>query len=114
MSAKIYSGIEGIELPELNFDNISAYNKATEKYMDELKAVCKANSNHKDVGEVIKFGVADGYALYMVYSMEPLELIHIGIMDGYQFEYVDLMTPERVSEQIEKNRRIAELFSKKL
>ena len=113
MSAKIYSGIKGLEPPKFSFDNSSNYQKTCDKYFDELKAKCKAQSKGKYVGEIIKFGVADGYALYMVYSMKPLELIHINTMDGYQSEFADLLTLERVKEMIERDKKMAELFGKK-
>jgi len=110
MAATIYSGIEGIEVPEINFDDFKDYQKACDKYIEDLRAQC--NSKHKNVGEIIKFPVADGYALYMVYSMKPLELIHIATMDAWQFEHADLLTSKRVTELIERDKRVAELFSK--
>lgn len=112
MAATIYGGIEGIEAPEITVGDFKEYQKACDKYIEDLRAQCKANSKQKYVGEIIKFGVADGYALYMVYSMKPLELIHIATMDAWHFQHVDLMTPERVAEMIENDKKIAELFKK--
>jgi hypothetical protein len=114
MSAKIYSGIEGIEEPEINFEDFKAYEKQCDDYIEKLRAVCKKRKPlTKAVGEVIRFGVADGYALYMVYDMKPLKLIHINTMDGYQFEHADLLTPEKIEELIERDKKLAELFGKK-
>ena len=111
MSATIYSGIEGIEVPEITMSDFNAYQEACEKYIEDLRAVCKKHKPlTKAVGEIIKFGVADGYALYMVYDMKPLELIHIATMDAYQFEHADLLTAKRVTELIERDKRMAELF----
>lgn len=112
MAAIIYSGIEGIEVPEITMGDFKDYQQECENYLEALRTECKKNSNHKDVGEVIKFPVADGYALYMVYSMKPLELIHIATMDAWHFEHADLLTPKRVTELIERDKRVAELFSK--
>ena len=112
MAAKIYSGIKGIETPKLSFTDFSEYQKECENYLEAIKAECKKNSNSKNVGEIIKFPVADGYALYMVYSMKPLQLIHIDTMDGWQCEFAELLTPTKVTEMIERDKRIAELFSK--
>jgi len=47
-----------------------------------------------------------------VYSMKPLQLIHIDTMDGWQCEFAELLTPTKVTEMIERDKRIAELFSK--
>jgi len=111
MSATIYSGIEGIEAPKTSFSNMAKCREDYDNYIETLKAKCKEGFDDENVGEVIKFPVADGYALYMVYSMNPLELIHIDIMDGYQFEYVDLMTPEKVMELIKREKALKKLFS---
>lgn len=110
--ATIYSGIEGLEVPEVSFSDFKEYQKQCDNYIEALRTECKKNSNHKAVGEVIKFGVADGYALYMVYDMKPLELIHIATMDAWHFEHADLLTPQRVTELIERDKKMAELFSK--
>jgi len=112
MAAKIYSGIEGIEVPKINFSDFKEYQKACDDYIEALKTECKKNAKHKNAGEIIKFGVADGYALYMVYSMKPLELIHIATMDAWQSEFAELLTAKKVTELIERDKRIAELFSK--
>ena len=113
MAATIYSGIEGLEVPEVSFDDFKAYEKACEDYIEALRTECKKHKPlTKAVGEVIKFPVADGYALYMVYDMKPLELIHIATMDAWHFEHADLLTPKSVTELIERDKRMAELFSK--
>lgn len=112
MAATIYSGIDGLEVPKVDFGDFSGYQKACDKYVEALKAECKKNSKDKEVGEVIKFNVADGYALYMVYSMKPLELIHIATMDAWESEFADLLTPARVREMIARDKKIAELFTK--
>jgi len=114
MAATIYGGIEGIEVPEVSFTDFRAYQKACDDYIEKLRQQCILNSkvSDKNIGEVIKFPVADGYALYMVYSMKPLELIHIATMDAWQSEFAELLTPAKVREMIERDKKIAELFSK--
>ena len=96
MSAKVYSGIQGIDAPEIDFNDFNAYEKQCEQYIETLRKKCIASNTGDLVGEVIRFGVADGYAEYMVYSQRPLELIHINIMDGYQFEYANLLNVTKV------------------
>lgn len=115
MSAKIYGGIQGIEPPKFNFQNFNRkeYNQKCDEFLNKLREQCKANSKHKNVGKVIRFQVADGYAQYMVLSMKPLQLIHINLDDGYQAEIAELLTPKKVTELIEREEKMAELFSKK-
>jgi len=118
MSAKIYGGIEGIEEPKLDFKNYNAkdWQEKCEKFYDELKKACKEQSStpdDKDVGEIINFPVADGKASYMVFSMKPLELIHINVGDGYQEEMAELLTVKKTRELVKRERALKEIFGKK-
>jgi hypothetical protein len=64
----------------------------------------------KNVGEIVKFAVADGYAEYMVLSMRPMKLIHLPLGDAYQFPYVHLMTSSEITKKLESKKKLAELF----
>jgi hypothetical protein len=90
--------------------NIDTYHEDEEKYVKELKAFCLANGSGKNVGETIKFQVADSYAVYMILSMNPLELIHVPVGDEWHFDHVDLMTTERVQEMIDHDKAMKSLF----
>jgi len=113
MSAKIYSGIEGLEPPELDFTDYKKYEQESEKYVDKLRKACQANSTDKIAGQTIRFGVADGYAMYMVYGVKPLELIHVNAGDGYHADLVELLTVTKVRELVERERKLQELFGNK-
>ena len=115
MSATIYSAPKSIKKPDYDWskgrDN---WIKEEQRYIDQIKAHNKSMGyNGKNMGEILKFQVADGYAEYMVLQMRPLSLIHLDIMDGYQFQYAHLMTAKEVNEQLERQRVMAKLFSKK-
>jgi len=110
--ANIYSGIEGIDPPKFSFDNFTEYQKQGDEYVNKLKAEAVKNSNDEIVGETIRFQVADGYAVYMVCSVKPLELIHINLVDGYQSEFAELLTVKKVREMVAREKKLAELFSK--
>jgi len=114
MSATIYSGVEGIDPPEIDFSNYNhkKYEEATDKYIEQVKEFCRKNSKGKNVGEIIKFGVADGYARYMVHSLRPLELIHLPLDDAYQSEFAELLTIKKVNEMVEREKVLKKLFSK--
>lgn len=109
MSAKIYSAFEEVTVPTFSFGkgaSVEDYNKANDQYIQNLKDKLRESGyTGKNSGEVIKFPVADGHALYMVISMRPLQLMHIPIVDAYEFQYVHLMTAKEVNEQIEASKR---------
>jgi len=112
--ATIYAAPEEIKVPKMDFANVQQWKKDEEKYIEELKAFCEeCNSGGKNVGEIIRFPVADGHAEYMVASMKPVELIHIPLGDCWDFQYAHRLTAKDVQEKIDQQKRLAQLFSKK-
>ena len=110
---KVYAAPDAIKKPEINFDDIKAYEKDCDKYEEDLRAFCLRRRKGKYTGKVIQFQVADGYARYMVAGNKPMELIHIDLWDGYHFEYVDLLTDKKVIEQIHNQEKLEKLFPKR-
>jgi hypothetical protein len=111
MSAKVYSCPSDIKQPSLDFRNIPNYRKECEEFKQTLKdMLVKRNPNGKNVGEIIRFPAADGYAEYMVAGMKPLELIHISLGDGWDFQYAHLMTAKEVQSKIDGDKAMAKLF----
>jgi len=51
---------------------------------EKLKNRLQEKDSGKLVGSVVRFGVADGYAQYMIASEKPLTLVHLHFGDGYQ------------------------------
>jgi hypothetical protein len=113
--AEIYSGIEGIEVPQFNWQDIPGTKAAENKYIEDCKKACKAHSpNCEEAGEVIKFPVADGQALYMVLSLEPnVELIHLALGDAWDFQYVHLLDATEIRKKIEQQKAIEKMFNTK-
>lgn len=113
--ATIYKTPTEIKVPEINFENITSnkYEEECNAYIQALKDFVTKRKSGKNVGEIIQFPVADGYAQYMVASMRPLELIHIPLWDGYVFQYAKNLTPKDVQEQIDNAKALAKLFSNK-
>ena len=121
--AKIYSAPDEIPQPSLSFENIKNYNVAdivekyvndSEEYLSKLKEfLLKNNPNGENVGETIKFPVADGYAIYMIASMKPLKLVHVPLGDAWDFQYAHRLTAKDVQEKIEQQKAMNELFSRK-
>jgi len=113
---KIYSGIEEIKKPDASIDNydFDKYNKSCDDYVTQIKEWCKRECPEcAEAGEEIHFGVADGRARYVVLNLKPVELIHLDIMDGYNYQYVHRLTAKDVRAELKRNRAIEEIFSKR-
>jgi len=102
---KIYNVPSSIKVPSWNFKNSREDNeKADEKFIKELRDFVLSRKKGKDVGEIVQFQVADGYARYMVASLRPLELIHIPLDDAYEYAYVHRLTAKDIQESIKRNK----------
>ncbi len=110
--ATVYSGIQGLNAPE--FDPDEDYRKLItreEKYVKEVAAKAKKmSSDCPEAGEEIRFGVADGYARYIVLSLKPVKLIHLQVGDAWNFQYVNRLTAKDVREEIRRRKGIEALF----
>ena len=116
--AKIYVVPNGFQYPEFNWKDTAKYKKDIEDHSERLKqwlikrCVLLAK-NTENVGEIIRFPVADGYAQYMVGCMKPLELIHLEYYDGYSFEYANRLTAKDVEDKINQQNALNRLFASK-
>ena len=120
--AKIYDPPQDMETPEFTYDqnghpDLNKYEQDNEKYIKELKDLLQKRKERpylvkrrKYIGEIIRFPVADGHAEYMVASMNPLELVHLPLGDAWNFEYVHLLTAKEITEKIEGEKKMKELF----
>ena len=113
--AKVFLLPSGFEAPEFDWQNIEKYQKDCVFHTEKIKQWCvKRNPNQKNVGEVIRFPVADGYAEYMVASTKPVELIHLPYWDAYQSETAPLMTAKAIQDKVDQARAMEKLFNKKV
>lgn len=116
MAAKIFSVPKEVKVPELNFNNFNLkdYNESIEKFITELTDhVKKLGYTGKYVGETVRFPVADGNAVYMVFNLKPLMLIHLPIGDAWQYEHIERLTAADITKKIEQQKALKELFNKK-
>lgn len=103
--------IPDIFKPEVNYAMVQA---AEAEYIQELKQRCEIPDGDDYLGYVIQFPVADGYAQYLVVSLEPeVILIHLPFGDGYSFEYEHLLTIKEVKQKVDSAKAIAKLFADK-
>lgn len=94
-----------------NFD-MNDYTKAETEYIDKVKAYARANGQGALRGEEIRFQVADGYARYIVFSTKPVELMHLSVGDGWQYQYAHRLTAKDIAEEVQRLKNLNKLFSK--
>ena len=103
-----------IEPPAFNY---ATWREDGDRYIKELRALARKNARGSNllVGEVIRFQVADGYAQYMVWSVSPLNLVHIDLMDGYRIPdaHARGLRLADVKAMVERDKAIAALFAEK-
>ncbi len=111
--AKVYSLPKEFKAPDFNWEDIEQYEKDCFDLTEKLREFCMKRNNQKNVGAVIKFQVADGYAEYMVASTKPVELIHLPFWDCYQSETASLMTAKAIQDKIDQKIMLDKLFAPK-
>lgn len=117
--AKIYSPPTEIgEAPHLDFtdksrdfkDILADEEKAEEAYTQKIVEWAKKHGSSDLRGELIRYPVADGYALYVVYSLKPATLIHVPVGDAWQFQYADRFTAKDIKNDVARAQRIRKTF----
>ena len=109
MSAKIYGAPSWIKVPNIwDLPDDVNYQELENKYKADVADVLKKGNPYSGeyVGKIVSFRVADGCAEYMVKCMEPLELVHLPLMDAYEAPHVDLMVADRIKDLIQANERM--------
>lgn len=110
--AKIYSIPEELEatMPTWSIkDDHREHMRREEKWLEELRQWCMVHGSGKYAGQIVRDGVADGYAQYVVFSLRPLQLIHIPLGDAWQSRWAHRWTAADIKQMVER----AKLFSKK-
>lgn len=115
---KVYAPPKEIKKPKfINSGNSThdwkKYQVETEKYFKEIKDFCSEQGSGKYKGEDVRFPVADGQAIYVVYSCTPMELIHCDMYDGYDYPYIERLTKKDIINAIEMARNLEKIFKRK-
>ena len=76
----------------------------------DVKEFTKEHGSGLYAGKEVRFPVADGYARYMVLSLRPVELIHLDIEDGWNFQYVERLTAADIKEKLRSQKGLKKLF----
>lgn len=106
----IYRVPKKIEKPVFSFKNIRQYDIDVEKYINEIKKFCEEYGSGDYRGKIFSFGVADGKAMYMVFSIKPLKIIHIDVYDEYQYDGIVYMKGKDIINKIEQEAKFNDLF----
>ncbi len=107
--AKIYAN--PIERPVFDWKDREASTKAEQKYLDDTKAfLTKRNPGGKNVGEIIRFPVADSQAEYMVASMKPIALVKLEVGDNWDSETASYINAKGVQQHIDNARKLQEFL----
>lgn len=72
-----------IEAPPLS---IETWRQDEEEYIAKLRSAATMANDGEYVGEIVKWQRGDGYAVYMVWSERPLEVMHLAIGDAWTAE----------------------------
>jgi len=113
---KVYREPKGIEPPDLGGflrggkRDMREFFELEREYEGRVREWARANGSGKCRGEVVRFGVADGKASYVVLSLRPVRLIHLSAGDGYRFPYVERLTASDIRGRVESERSLAKLF----
>jgi len=110
----VYNLPKNIEPPVYKWSEGRDVNQAIEdKFISEVKDFCLKRSPNKEyVGETIQFPAADGYAVYMIANLSPVELIHLPIGDAWEFQYANRITKADIIEKLKAEKRMQEFLKK--
>jgi hypothetical protein len=112
---KVYSCPKQVPAPEPDYRNFDMKKEQAlqDKHQEDLKNWLKANGfAGKHTGEIVRFGVADGYAEYMFMDGPKSGLVHLPYGDGYQYRDVSFLPKTEILKRIKQEKEFAKIFSK--
>jgi len=95
-------------------DNIKEILDAEADYIERLVEWCRETGTGDLRGEKWRYQVGDGYAVYVIWKLRPLSLIHIPTGDSWGIPEVVRrgLSASLVREDVERSRKIAEFFAR--
>jgi hypothetical protein len=102
---------------EIPFDWDLSWEEQNKQYDAALKAAAdaaRAKNPGDMVGETLRWGVADGYAVYMVVKQKPLTVTHVHQGDGYRVDPIMIrgLRLSDVRERVAGEKAMRKLFEK--
>jgi len=116
--ATVFSAPEGFDPPIITGDDFSmgTWRDKEHAYIERLADRAKMNGHNPLLGEVVRWQRADGYAEYMVWNTQPLQLIHLRLGDAYSVEDA-LIRGLRVADiraMVEREQKMREFLARKI
>ena len=96
-------------------ESVEHYIARTDVTFDLIAKKAKKVPEGKYLGAMLRFGVGDGYAYYLVHKEKPLTLLWIPYSDKWQADDIFLrgLRLSDVKAMIDSDRAMAKLFGKK-
>lgn len=113
---KVYALPESLPAPQIDYMNYNAEKAQAQEaaHTASVKAWLIAQGyKGKHTGRVVRFGVADGYALYMIADGPKSFLIHLPYVDGYQYRDVAFLPKKEIIRRADADDAFHVLFTKK-
>ena len=110
---KVYSS--PIPAPAVDYRNFDRGKMIADEsaHQEAVKSWLKTNGyTGKRTGEIVRFQVADGYALYMLADGQKSALIHLPYGDAYQYPDVRYLPKAEILRRVEADKRLTALFKK--
>lgn len=97
--------------PDLMVEN-KRYQDGLDAWLKETANTYRGHHNGDMVGELVRFQIADGFALYMVIKQRPLTVVHINAGDGWHAHAATIrgLNLADVRQQAKRNRFLAKRF----
>lgn len=117
---KVYACPEGFEEPTVDYRNFDMQKMIADEnaHKERLAKHLRENGyTGKHTGGIARFGVADGYAQYMLADGKglygPSFLIHLGYGDAYSFQHIQYLPKKEIVENIQRQQALASMFGRK-
>lgn len=96
-------------------EDTMSYITRSHQEIDKLLAVSNALSDDQIVGGIVRFPVADGYAMYQVTSEKPLTLQHIAYGDCWNITAAHMrgLRKADIQEMLQREKAIRQIFAQK-
>jgi hypothetical protein len=118
---KVFSVPDAVPFPEPDYANYDVERELARQaeHTAALKQhLIEAGYTGKHTGEIARFGVADGYAAYMLADGKGIYgssfLIHLPYFDAYHYRHIEFLPKKEILAQIERGKaRPTSIFSRK-
>ena len=102
-------------LPPIDYTSFGGAHDPHTKAVDDLIEEAAKLPDHVYKGAIVKFQVADGYAMYLVTSTRPLTLQFIPAWDGYSISdaYIRGLRLDDIKALVDRDRAWQRLVARK-